>query len=172
MFYQTTVTLPITRLQGLLSLLDKVESQAAEKGISEETILSGKLANDMFSFVKQIQIASDNAKGMASRMARKEAPKYEDNETTLKEVRARIEKTISYLETFTPEDFADAATAEAKFPWFAGVKFVGEGYVLTYGIPNFMFHIVTAYDILRHLGFDIGKADYMGPGLALVPDAE
>ncbi len=172
MFYQTTITLPITRLQGLLSLLDKVESQAAEKGISEETILSGKLAADMLPFVRQIQIASDNAKGMASRMARKEAPKYEDNEATLKDVRARIEKTISYLETFTPEDFADAATAEAKFPWFAGVKFVGEGYILTYGIPNFMFHIVTAYDILRHLGFDIGKADYMGPGLALIPDAE
>lgn len=172
MFYQTTITLPITRLQGLLTLLDKVESQAAEKGISEDAILGGKLANDMFPFVRQIQIASDNAKGMASRMARKEAPKYEDNEATLKEVRARIEKTISYLETFTPEDFADAATAEAKFSWFPGVKFVGQGYVLTYGIPNFMFHVVTAYDILRHLGFDIGKADFMGPGLALLPDAE
>lgn len=170
MFYQTTVTLPIVRLQGLLTLLDKIETQAAEKGITEETILSAKLAPDMFSFTKQIQIASDNAKWMASRMARKEAPKFEDNETTLNDLRTRIQKTITYLETFTPEDFVDAATAEAKFPWFTGMKFVGEGYVLTYGIPNFMFHVVTAYDIIRHLGFDIGKGDFMGPGLALVPD--
>lgn len=140
--------------------------------MSDTDVLELRLAPDMFTFVKQVQIATDNAKGMASRMARKEAPKYEDNEATLAEIRARIEKTIAYLETFSPEDFADAATAAARFPWFAGMKMVGEGYVLTYGLPNFFFHIVTAYDILRNAGFDIGKGDYMGPGVALVPDVE
>jgi hypothetical protein len=140
--------------------------------MSDTDVLELRLAPDMFTFVKQIQIATDNAKGMASRMARKEAPKYEDNEATLAEIRARLEKTIAYLETFTEADFADAATAPARFPWFAGMKMVGQGYVLTYGLPNFFFHVVTAYDILRNAGFEIGKADYMGPGVALVPDNE
>ena len=140
--------------------------------MSDTDVLNLRLAPDMFTFVKQIQIATDNAKGMASRMARKEAPKYEDNEVTLAEIRARLEKTIAYLETFTEADFADAATAPAPFPWFAGMKMVGEGYVLTYGLPNFFFHVFTAYDIIRNAGFEIGKADYMGPGVALVPDVE
>ena len=107
---------------------------------------------------------------MASRMARKEAPKYEDDESTLTELRTRLEKTIAYLETFTPEDFADADTAEARFPYFPGVKMVGKGYVFTYAIPNFMFHVVTAYSILRNAGFDVGKTDFMGGQVEMLPD--
>jgi uncharacterized protein len=141
-----------------------------KKWITEQHLLSAQLAPDMFPLVRQIQIASDNAKGMASRMARKEAPKYEDTEVTLDDLRTRLTKTIAYLRTFTEDDFRDAANAEARFPWFPQMKFVGEGYVVTYGIPNFLFHVVTAYNILRHLGFDIGKGDYMWTGLALLKD--
>ena len=94
---------------------------------------------------------------MASRMAAKEAPKYDDNEATLADIRARIEKTIAYLETFTEADFVSAATAEVRLPWFPGMKFVGEDYLMTYAIPNFFFHVVSAYAILRSAGFDIGK---------------
>ena len=170
MFYESTITLPLTRLRGLVVLLEKIEPQVKEKNMSDTDILALRLAPDMFPFAKQIQIATDNAKGMASRMARKEAPKYEDNESTLAELKSRLEKTIAYLETFTPEDFADADTAEARFPYFPGMKMVGKGYVFTYGIPNFMFHVVTAYSILRNAGFDIGKADFMGGQAEMMPD--
>lgn len=172
MFYESTITLPLTRLRWLVVLLEKIEPQVKEKNMSDADILGLRLAPDMFPFAKQIQISTDNAKGMASRMSRKEAPKYEDNESTLTELKARLEKTIAYLETFTPEDFADADTAEARFPYFPGMKMVGKGYVFTYGIPNFMFHVVTAYSILRNAGFDIGKADFMGGQAEMVPDAE
>lgn len=105
----------------------------------------------MLPFSRQIQIASDNAKGMASRLTRQEAPKYEDTETTLDELKDRLQKTIDYLGTFSESDFSEADTAEARFPYFPGVKLVGAGYIVTYGIPNFMFHVVTAYDILRNM---------------------
>ena len=108
---------------------------------------------------------------MASRLAHKEAPKYEDNEATLAELRARLERTISYLETFVETDFQNAATAEARFPYFPGMHMVGSDYLLGYAIPNFFFHLVTTYDILRHHGFDIGKADYIGKAIPLLPDA-
>lgn len=107
---------------------------------------------------------------MASRMAGVEAPKYEDTETTLADLVARLEKTISYLATFTEESFQNAKNAEARFPWFPGKKFVGEGYVFTYALPNFFFHVVTAYDILRHNGFQIGKTDYIGGDIALLDE--
>ena len=170
MFYESTITLPLTRLRGLVVLLEKIEPQVKEKNMSDADILALRLAPDMFPFGKQIQISTDNAKWMASRMARKEAPKYEDDESTLTELRTRLEKTIAYLETFTPEDFADADTAEARFPYFPGVKMVGKGYVFTYAIPNFMFHVVTAYSILRNAGFDVGKTDFMGGQVEMLPD--
>jgi uncharacterized protein len=107
---------------------------------------------------------------MASRLARREAPKYEDNETSLVDLIARIEKTISYLETFSESDFAQADTTEARFPYFPGVHMVGADYMFNYAIPNFFFHLVTTYDILRHHGFEIGKRDYMGGSATMIPD--
>lgn len=172
MFYQATITLPTLRLRALLSLLDKVEIQAKEKWMTDAEVLDLKLTPDMFSLVKQIQIATDNAKGMASRMAHHEIPSYEDNESNFAEIRARLEKTIAYLETFAEVDFADASTGEFRSKWMPGVKLVGEGYIFTYGLPNFFFHVVTAYAILRNAGFDIGKEDYMGGGVAFVPVVE
>lgn len=116
MFYESTVTLPMKRLKGLVALIEKIEPQLTEKNMSDADVLALRLAPDMFPFAKQIQIATDNAKGMVSRMTRTEAPKYEDNESTLGELKARLEKTIAYLETFTPEHFSEADTAEARFP--------------------------------------------------------
>lgn len=172
MFFESTITLPLARLRGLIVLLEKIESQANEKNMTDADVLGLRIAPDMFPFAKQIQIVTDNAKGMASRMARKEAPKYEDDESTLAELKERLGKTISYLETFTPLDFADADTAEARFPYFPGMKMVGKGYVFTYGIPNFMFHVVTVYSILRNAGFEVGKADFMGGQAEMLPDGE
>lgn len=172
MFFQTAITLPISRMKALISLLETVEIQTKEKWMTDADILSLRLAPDMLPFVKQIQIVSDNAKWMASRLAGKDIPKYEDTESTLAELRLRLETTISYLDTFLATDFVHAATAEARFPYFPGMHMVGADYVIGYGIPNFFFHVVTAYDILRQYGFDIGKADYMGKEVPLIADAK
>lgn len=172
MFFQVIVTLPISRMRALISLIDIIEIQAKEKGMSDRDILELRLAPDMLPFVKQIQIASDNAKGMASRLAGKDIPKYEDTESTLWELRSRLETTIAYLDTFVSTDFVYAAKAEARLPYFPGMHMVGADYVFGYGIPNFFFHVVTAYDILRHHGFNIGKADYIGKELPLIPDVK
>ncbi len=171
MFYQAAITLPISRMKALSSLIDTIETQATAKNMTDAEVLDLRLAPDMLPFGRQIQIVGDNAKWMASRLASQEAPKYEDNETTLAELRARLEKTISYLETFSEDDFENAATAEARFPYFPGMHMVGADYMLGYAIPNFFFHLVTAYDILRNHGFDIGKKDYMGTAMPLLPDA-
>ena len=172
MFYQIAVTFPILRMKALISLIEKIEPQALERGTDDASILSYRLSADMFPFAKQIQIVSDNAKGMASRLARKENPKYEDDEKTLADLKNRLQKTIDFLSPFTEDDFAEAATAEARFPYFPGTYMVGADYVLTYALPNFTFHVVTAYSILRHHGFEIGKADYMGKDVALVPEQQ
>ncbi len=172
MYFENAVTLPRLRLRALVSLLETIEKQAGEKNISIETILSARLAPDMLPLSKQIQIVSDNAKGIASRLAHQEAPKMEDTETTLEELVTRLTRTIVYLETFTEADFVDAATAEARFPYMPWVKLVGADYLFTYALPNFFFHVVTIYAILRHLGFEIGKRDYMGSEVVMVPDEQ
>lgn len=172
MFYQTAVTMTSLRLKALIVLIDKVQVEARANGTDESIILDARLAPDMFPFVRQIQIATDNAKGMACRLAGREIPKYDDTEVTLDELRARLQKTIDFLGTFSEADFADATTAEARFPYFPGVKMVGEGYLLTYAVPNFFFHVVTAYDIMRNAGYDIGKTDFMGGQVEMLPDVE
>lgn len=172
MFYQTTVTLPTLRLTALISLLQKVQSQAIEKGLDDASVLDLRIAPDMYPLVKQVQIATDNAKGMASRLSGREIPKYEDTEVTIAELIARLEKTIAYLATFSESDFAYAPTAEAHFPYFKDVHMVGADYVIGYGLPNFFFHTVTVYAILRASGFDIGKTDFMdGSLIPFVPNA-
>lgn len=129
-----------------------------------------RLAADMFPLSRQIQIATDNAKGMAARLAGKDLPSYEDTESTLSELVARLEKTIAFLASFSEGDFDGAEAREARFPWFPGMHMVGGGYLLSYALPNFMFHVTTTYAILRHHGFQIGKPDFLGT-LPLIPDA-
>jgi uncharacterized protein len=157
-------------MRALISLLEKVQIQAREKGMSDADVLALRIAPDMFPLSKQVQVVSDNGKGMASRLTGKTAPKMEDTESTIDELKTRLTNTISHLETLTEADFANASTAEARFPWVPGMKIVGADYVLTYGLPNFFFHSVTIYAILRQHGFEIGKMDYMGGEVAFVQD--
>lgn len=170
MFYQTTILLPIARMNALIYLLEKVESQAQTKHMSDADILSLRLAPDMYPLSKQIQIVSDNAKWMVARLTGKIAPKMEDTESTLAELRTRLANTVAYLDAFVETDFTHASTAEARFPYFPGMHMVGADYIIGYALPNFFFHVVTAYDILRHHGFDIGKADYTGKAIPLLAD--
>lgn len=170
MYYSLCVTFPIQRLTAMNALIDTIKTQAKSKNMSDETILGLRLAPDMFSFSKQIQVMTDNAKGMAARLGGKDIPVFEDSETTLDELQARIQKTIDFIKTLTPADFVGAEKREARFPYFPGMKMVGEAYLTGYAIPNFLFHATTAYNILRNHGFEIGKQDFM-LSLPLIPDA-
>lgn len=166
------MTIPLLlRTQSTLShLINKAEAFMVEKGMNEADILGARLAPDMFPFVKQIQIATDNAKGIAARLAGVENPVLEDNETTFAELRARISKVEAFLGTLTPEQFNDAGTREVRLKYFEGKHFIGHTYLIEYGIPNIFFHVTTAYGILRNLGVQIGKSDYLGH-LSFIPDA-
>lgn len=169
MYYSLCVAFPTERIDALITLIDTIEGQAKARNMSDEEVLGLRLAPDMFPFSKQIQIVSDNAKGMAARLANKEIPLFEDTEVTLGELKTRLQKTVVFLETLTSKDFVGAETREARFPYFPGMHMVGERYLLGYAIPNFLFHATTAYAILRNHGFDIGKKDFMH-SLPLVPD--
>lgn len=150
-------------LKSLSRLLDKAEAHAAEKGVDVGTLLAAKLAPDMFDFTRQLQIATDHAKGAAGRLAGVEIPKFEDNEKTVADLKARIQKTLDFIASVQPEQFAGAEDKEIKlvFPW-ATYDFTGRSYLTHYALPNFYFHATTAYDILRREGVAIGKMDFLG----------
>lgn len=161
--YDASVPVFQQTLASLLVLLDKVEVHAADKGIDAAMLLNASLAPDMFNFIRQIQIATDHAKGCAARLAGLEIPKYEDNEATVPELRARIRKTLDFIGSVQPGQCAGAEARDLKlvFPW-ATYEFTGQRYVTYWALPNFFFHAVTAYDILRQRGVPVGKADFLG----------
>jgi uncharacterized protein len=165
------ITVPIFKkmLENLDHLLTAGATFAIEKGISEETLLSNRLAPDMFPFARQIQIATDNAKGAVARLCGIEAPVMDDTETTVAELHQRIATTIAFLETITEDQFAGAHNRTVSLKYFSGKHFTGYDYVTQYALPNFFFHVNTAYALLRTMGVDIGKKDYLGP-LSLHPD--
>jgi hypothetical protein len=143
-------------------MLVKAEAFVAEKKIEEAVLLEARLALDQFSLVKQVQIACDNAKGTAGRLAQVELPKMEDNETTLKALAERIDKTVVFLDTLKPEQFEGSEDRDIPVYFMPGKVLSGREYVNTLGLANFYFHLTTAYSILRHNGMNIGKADFMG----------
>jgi hypothetical protein len=168
-YYEMTVPLFIKMLQNLDHLLGVGAAYAIEKGIAEETLLGYRLAPDMFPLSRQIQIATDNAKGAVARLCGTESPVMEDTETTVAELHDRIAKTIAYLETTTREQFDGAATREVHIKYYPGMHFVGHDYLLQQALPNFFFHVTTAYALLRSVGVAIGKKDFLGP-LNLIPN--
>lgn len=159
-----TFTLPVfaKMLGGLKNVLQK----AKEHGLDEKKLLEDSLAADMFPFVRQVQIACDNAKGAAARLSGTEAPKYEDTEASIDELLARIDKTIGYIQGFSENDFEGAETRQVTLPYFPGKFMSGFDYAREYAIPNFFFHTAVAYAIVRKNGVSIGKADYIN-GLPL-----
>ena len=154
--YTYTVPVYIKMLGGLKTVLRK----AKEHGVDETALLNDRLAPDMFPFVKQVQITCDQAKGAAARLAGIEVPKFDDNETTLDELQARIDKTIDFLKTVSEDSFADAADRKITITYFPGKYMSGFDYAREYAIPNFYFHLVIAYGLVRKNGVQIGKADY------------
>jgi uncharacterized protein len=160
--YTYSVPLFINALQGLKKVLTKAEAHAKEKGIDEATMLQDRLAPDMFPLAKQVQVASDNAKGATARLSGTEAPKYEDTEKTFADLQARIDKTLVFIQSVPEAAFAGAAERQIVLPYFSDKYLTGFDYAREYVLPNFFFHVVTAYGIIRKNGVDIGKADFAG----------
>lgn len=162
MLYELTNP-PFTKmLHNLLAILDKGAQFADAKKIDMEILLNSRLAPDQFSLNRQIQIACDTAKLCAHRLTGKDVPAHPDTEKTLAEFRARIESTIAYLEKCSAADYKGAEGKHISQPRWEGQYLTGEEYVLHHAVPNFYFHVTTAYAILRHNGVDIGKKDYLG----------
>jgi len=161
--YQASIPQFTKMLTNLSNILKKGEDFASAKSIEAATLVEGRLASDMFPLSKQVQVACDQVKNGMARLAGVEPPKFEDNETTFVQLQDRIAKTISFANSLKPGQIDGAEAKEIKFSikeW--NFEFVGEQYLLTWIIPNFYFHITTAYDILRHQGVEIGKSDYLG----------
>jgi hypothetical protein len=161
--YDVSVPVLIRGLKNLSGLLDKGLASAEARKIDPSVLLNARLAPDMHPLSRQVQIASDSAKGAVSRLAGTEAPSWPDTETTFPELQARIKTTIDYLEGFKPEQINGAEDRTIKMNLGGGeMPFSGRDLLLGFGLPNFFFHVVTAHDILRHNGVDIGKRDYLG----------
>lgn len=161
--YEASVPVFAARLKALSNVLAAAEKNALDRKIDPQVFLTSRLAPDMYALTRQVQIATDHAKGAPSRLAGREVPKYEDNETSFADLEARIAKTIAYLETFSPADFdgSDDKMIELKLGG-RETTLSGLQYLLHLAMPNFYFHITTAYDILRHNGVPLGKATFIG----------
>jgi uncharacterized protein len=162
--YEFSVPVLTKALGGLKNILEK--AQAA--GVDEATLLADALAPDMFPFVRQVQIACDNAKGAVARLTGTEIPVYEDTESSLAELIARVGKTIAYVQGFTATDFDAAEARPVTLPYFPGMYMTGYDYLREYVLPNFFFHVTTSYALIRRHGVAIGKGDYLN-GLPLKP---
>ncbi|WP_372523388.1 DUF1993 family protein [Sulfuricaulis sp.] len=161
--YQASVPSFIRMLTNLAGVLAKGAAHAEAKKIDPAVLVNGRLFPDMFPLARQVMIVTDNAKGGAARLAGLEPPKYEDNESSFPELMARIDKTVAYLKTFTPGqvDGSEERTITLKLGKET-MTFQGMPYLLNLVLPNIYFHSVTAYNILRHNGVDVGKKDYLG----------
>jgi hypothetical protein len=161
--YQASVPALIRYLKNISNVLDKAAAYCAAKKI-EPTVLTGyRLAADMFPLSRQVQIMSDGAKACGARLAGVDVPSFPDTETTIDELKARIAKTVSFLESLKQEQFNGAETRDIAFK--AGpneYKFKGAEYLTTWVFPNFYFHATVTYAILRHVGVELGKRDYLG----------
>ncbi|MFM2424235.1 MAG: hypothetical protein RLZZ70_626 [Candidatus Parcubacteria bacterium] len=162
--YEFSVPVLVKGLRGLKTILEKAQTA----GVDESVLLSDALAPDMFPFVKQVQIACDNAKGAVARLSGQEVPVHEDVETSLAELIARVEKTITYVESVTAAMLEDAHDRSVTLPYFPGLYMTGYDYLREFVLPNFFFHITTAYALVRRNGVTIGKSDYLA-GLPLQP---
>jgi uncharacterized protein len=166
--YQASVPVLVQHLNALITVLDKAEAFAVAKKIDPTVLLTARLSPDMFPMARQVQIACDFAKGVSARLAAVDVPSYEDTEKTIPELKARIKKTIDFIQIIKPAqiDGSEDRAVEIKM---AGkpVMFKGQPYLVNFAMPNFFFHLAMAYGILRHNGVDLGKRDFMGavPGM-------
>jgi hypothetical protein len=162
--YQASIPAFQRTLKALSAILDKAAAHAAARKIDQAVFMAARLSPDMLAFPRQIHIAADFAKNTAARLAGVEPPKYADDEKTFDELKARIAKTLAYIETIKPGQIDGSEGRDITIP--IGGKpttFKGQDYLVEFALPNFYFHTTTAYAILRHNGVEIGKRDFLGP---------
>lgn len=161
--YRASVPVFVHMLNNLSNILDKAVAYADTRKIDHSVLLTARLAPDMMNFIKQVQIATDNAKGCAGRLAGIDIPKYEDNEASFTDLKARLTKTIAFLNTIKPEQVNGSEDKQIVLHLGPNtLEFSGLDYLLNFATANVYFHVTTAYAILRHNGLDIGKKDFMG----------
>ncbi len=160
--YELLLTLTKQAMESLLRTLDKAEAHVKEKGIPESDLLTARLYPDMFDFTRQVQMATDYGRKDLAYFANKEAVKMEDNETTIAQLKERVQKSLDVINTFSASDFENGDTAKISFSWLNGSYYEGKDFLDKSAIANMFFHVVTAYDILRSKGVNIGKADFIG----------
>ena len=161
--HQASVPAFVAMLNNLTAMLEKAEAFTKERKIEEGVLLNWRLAPDMFTFTRQVQIATDFAKGTTARLAGAEVPKYADDEASFAEVKARIAKTVSFVQSFKAADIDGSEDRDVTIT--AGgqeLHFKGQPYLLHFSLPNFYFHATTAYDLLRACGVGLGKRDFLG----------
>lgn len=161
--YQASAPRFANTLKNLSAIIDKAEAHAAEKKIDPAVLVQARLFPDMLPFARQIMIASDNAKGAVARLAGIEIPKFEDDQATFDELKERIARTLAFVESVRPEQ-VDGSEDKDIVLKLGGheVQFKGLQYLCGFALPNFYFHVTTAYDILRHNGVPLAKRDYIG----------
>jgi hypothetical protein len=161
--YYLTIRQFARSLRNLDAVLTKAETYAAKRGFDVNNLVNARLAPDMLPFVAQIRIACDNAKAAASNLSGKAAPKHEDTEKTFEELHGRIAKCLAFVDSVTEADFANTKPETAiKLAYPPNKALRANDYLFGRQIPNFYFHVVTAYDILRQAGVELGKPDYLG----------
>jgi hypothetical protein len=165
--FQASVPLFQRQLGAMLNWLDKAEAHAQARKFDPNNYLQLRLAPDMLPFVSQIRIASDGAKGCVARLAGTEIPKFEDNEATLDELRARIRKTLDYIGSVSAAQIDGSEERDIVIPMRPPrepVQLKGQFFLQHWALPNFFFHVTTAYALLRHAGVELGKGDYLALG--------
>lgn len=161
--YQASVPVFLTMLANLAAILEKGEALAKERTIEQGVLLNWRFAPDMFPLTRQVQIATDFAKGTTARLAGAEVPKYADDETSFAELKQRITKTVRFVETFKSADIDGSENRDISLTVGGQeMRFKGQPYLLHFALPNFYFHVTTAYDLLRACGVQIGKRDFIG----------
>jgi uncharacterized protein len=163
--YAMTVPAFVRMFDNMLDWLDRAETHAKDRKFDSTQFLSTKLAPDMLPFSRQIQIATDSAKGCVCRLAGVELPSWPDNEATFDELRARVKTAKDFVSTFSAASIDAAASREITVPMRNRdpLKFTAEKFVCHWALPNFYFHATTAYALLRHGGVALGKSDFLGP---------
>jgi hypothetical protein len=161
-----SASVPVFRqmLGSLAAVLEKAEAHALAHKIEPVALLGARLFPDMFPLLRQVQVATDFAKGAAARLAGAEVPRYEDNEQTFAELQQRITKTLGYIESLASQDIDAGATRAITHGAGERARHFTDGadYLVGFVLPNFYFHVTTAYAILRHNGVPIGKRDFLG----------
>ena len=162
--YQASVPVFLRGLKNLSGILAKGAADAAERKIDPTVFLTARLAPDMFPLTRQVQIASDHAKGATARLAGVEVPKFEDAEKSFEELQQRLTRVVEFVQTLDAGQIDGSEEREISLPVGARtLTFRGQTYLLTFALPNFYFHCTAAYAILRHNGVGIGKRDFIGP---------